>query len=358
MTSLPAVNIDLQGIRANAARMKEICDAGDISLTGVVKGAAGDVRAAEAFLEGGIESLGDSRLRNLKIFQEAGLGAEYMLLRLPDPHEAEQVVELADISLNSELTALQALARAARKKSDEHKVVIMIDVGDLREGLWEDEIEDFFSRAQKLEGINIAGLGTNVGCYGGVLPTYDNTRRLIEIRERISADFGLKLPLISGGNTATTLLLQKGEMPPAVNHLRVGEGILQGTDVTHQRQLEEFNNQNITLSARIIELKQKPSVPLGPTGHDAFGGKPEFEDRGIRKRAILAVGRQDIRIAGLNPIRPGAEIIGASSDHLLVDVTAVADDLTAGDRLEFELSYGAMLAAMTSPYVSKNYLDE
>jgi predicted amino acid racemase len=116
------------------------------------------------------------------------------------------------------------------------------------------------------------------------------------------------------------------------------------------------NQDNFTLSAQIIELKEKPSVPRGKIGHDAFGNKPEFEDKGQRRRAIIAIGRQDVKVDGLVPLVEGAEIIGASSDHLLVDVTDVKQELNVGGELEFRLDYGAMLAVMTSPYVSKNYI--
>lgn len=358
MIAYPRMNINLAGIKENAAKMKDMCDEQGINLTGVVKGAAGDANVARAFLQGGIKSLGDSRLRNIKHLQENGIEAEYMLLRLPDPEEAEKVVKLADISLNSELKTLRNLSRAAEKLNKSHRVIIMVDVGDLREGLWENELDDFMERALELPKIEIAGLGTNVGCYGGVLPTRKNTEKLLQYQESLQAKYSINLPIVSGGNTATTILLNKAEMPDGINHLRVGEGILQGTDVTHQRQLPEFNQQNITVSARIIELKEKPSVPVGKTGHDAFGGKPEFADRGIRKRAILALGRQDIRLDGLTAVKAGAEVIGASSDHLLVDITEVESRFKVGDTMEFELGYGAMLAGMNSPYTSKIYQEE
>lgn len=358
MIDYPRMNINLKSIEENAARMKSICDKNGINLTGVVKGAAGDENVARAFLQGGIESLGDSRLRNIWHFQEKGIEAEYMLLRLPDPCEAEKVVSLADISLNSELATLEALEQAASRLNKTHRVIIMVDVGDLREGLWEDELEDFMAETLELSAVQIEGLGTNLGCYGGVLPTGENTEKLLAYRDRLEEKFSIDLPIISGGNTATTILIDKNEMSEEVNHLRVGEGILQGTDVTHQRELSDFNQQNITAAARIIELKAKPSVPEGKTGHDAFGGKPEFEDKGVRQRAILALGRQDIRIDGLTAVAPGAEVIGASSDHLLVDLTDVQEKLKVGDTMEFELSYGAMLAGMNSPYTKKCYQKE
>ncbi len=357
MKNLPCTNINLTRITENSRQMKAKCSSLGIELTGVVKGGAGDIRIAEAFLAGGIKKLGDSRLKNIRAFKKAGLEAEYLLLRLPHPGLADEVVELADVSLNSELTTLQALGEAARARNRHHKSIIMIDLGDLREGVLPAEISDFMNSARQISGIEIIGLGTNVGCYGGVLPTPENTRELIELKEQLEADLSAELEVISGGNTATTNLLDQGKMPAGVNHLRVGEGILQGTDITNQREIPGFNQHNITLSAAIIELKRKPSVPRGTLGYDAFGQKPSFVDKGKRLRAILAVGRQDVRIDGLKPCLAGAEIIGASSDHLLLDVTETDVDLTVGDTLDFELDYGGMLSALTSPYLARNYLE-
>ncbi|MGM0420450.1 MAG: alanine/ornithine racemase family PLP-dependent enzyme [Bacillota bacterium] len=355
MNEYPCTNIYLDKIKENAAQMKTKCAQHGAKLAGVTKGAAGDIRVAQAFLDAGVEQLADSRLENLKKFKEAGLKAEMMMLRLPYPEEAEAIVEYADISLNSELTTLQALSQAARRKNLIHKVIIMVDVGDLREGVMPEDLHDFMAEAMEYQGIDLLGIGTNVGCYGGVLPTPTNTRALVEMRDRLETRLNCRLPVISGGNTATTILLDQDKLPAGINHFRVGEGIIQGTDVTHQRNLIGFNQQNITLTAPIIELKEKPSVPSGEIGHDAFGQKPHFEDKGIRLRAILKVGRQDVRPDNISPTLAGIDVIGASSDHLILDVTEVDKKLSVGDLLTFELGYGAMLTAMTSIYLARNY---
>ncbi|MFW5856051.1 MAG: alanine/ornithine racemase family PLP-dependent enzyme [Bacillota bacterium] len=354
----PRVNIDLTGITANARKMKNKCDQENIKLTGVVKGSAGDVRVARAFISGGIDSIADSRLRNIKILREAGFEKEEMvLLRLPQLSKVGEVVKYADVSLVSELKTIKALSEAAVAQNKIHEIIIMVDVGDLREGVMPEDLSDFIAVIIDLEGVRINGLGTNVGCYGGVLPTPENTRKLVELKEKLLLEYDINLSVISGGNTATTKLLDEGMLPAGVNNFRVGEAILQGTDITHQRKISGLKKDNFTLTASVIELKKKPSVPEGEIGHDAFGGKPQFEDKGIRKRAILAIGRQDVKVDGLTPLISGAEIIGASSDHLLLDVTEVEKDLTIGDKIDFSLDYGAMLALMTSPYVEKKYLE-
>ena len=351
----PRININLKNIEENAKLMKERCGRNNINLTGVVKGSAGDIKVAEAFLSGGIKSIGDSRLKNIIKMRENGINAEMVLLRLPRISETKEIVKYVDISLVSEIETIRALGRAAFEAKKEHGILVMIDVGDLREGVLPENLSSFFKEIVDIEGILIKGLGVNVGCYGGVLPTNENTKILIELKEEMERLFNITIPIISGGNTATTILLGS-DLPEGINNLRVGEAILQGTDITNQRDIPGLNHNNFTLTASIIELKNKPSVPRGKLGHDAFGNVPDFKDKGIRKRTILAVGRQDVKVDGLSPLKEGIDILGASSDHLLIDLTDNEGNFKIGDELTFSLDYGAMLALMTSDYVAKNYI--
>jgi predicted amino acid racemase len=114
----------------------------------------------------------------------------------------------------------------------------------------------------------------------------------------------------------------------------------------------------LVLSAPVIECAVKPSMPRGTVAQDAFGGKPEFEDRGERRRAICALGRQDAPPTGLRPLDPGVVVLGASSDHLILDVEEMSVPPAVGGAIEFLPNYAATLALFTSPYVLKRYVGE
>ncbi len=352
---MPTIDIYLDQIEENVKKMLQICQKNDIKLTGVVKGAAGDQRVMQSFMDAGLTSIGDSRLKNIIALRQMGYEKEVILLRLPALSEIDDVIKYVDISLVSEVKTCRYLSDLAQKIGKKAGIIVMVDVGDLREGVLPEELIEFFAEIIKLPSLEIKGLGTNVGCYGGVLPTVKNTQKIIELKDRLENEFKLKLPMLSGGNTATTKLIEQGKLPAGINHLRVGEGLLQGTDITHQREIDYLNSYNFQLSAEIIELKEKPSLPTGEIGCDAFGNQPEFIDKGIRRRAILAVGRQDTEIEGLIPVLAGVQVLGASSDHLLVDVTDLAEEIQVGDKMRFYLNYSAMLRAMTSPYLAKQY---
>ena len=296
--------------------------------------------------------LADSRVENLQKLRD--IPAQKMLIRIPMISQAEEVVRYADISLNSEIETVRALSAEAVRQGKKHKVMMMIDVGDLREGCMYEDALDLADRIVAQEGIVLAGIGANYSCFGGVLADRNNLGQLVEIKKKVENKHGIRIDYVSGGNSCTYHVMEAGEIPEGVNHFRLGELILLGIDSQMQRAYEGAHQDVFTMAAEIVEIKDKPSKPFGRIGIDAFGNVPVFEDRGIRKRAILGIGRQDCKIDVIYPRTPGAEVIGASSDHTIVDVTDCEETFKVGDVLEFDVDYGALLALFTSEYVSKN----
>jgi ornithine racemase len=352
----PYVTIDLEKIAHNARTITRLCGQYGIEVTGVTKGTCGLPAVAQAMLRGGVTSIGESRMLNIHRLKTSGVHTSYMLLRLPALFEVDDVVTDVDISLNSELAVIAALSSAACRRGLVHRIIIMVDVGDLREGVWPDELLPLVREVIGLPGIRLVGLGTNLSCYGGVIPSADNMRQFVEYASQIERTFDLQLRYLSGGNSSTLPLIAAGKMPERVNQVRIGEAILLGRETIHRTAWPGTFQDAFMLHAEVIEHKVKPSVPVGETSQDAFGDTPLFVEHGKRDRAILDIGREDVDIAGLTPVDPRLTILGASSDHLLVDVTEAADTLQVGDDMAFSLNYSALLAAMTSQYVEKRLL--
>jgi predicted amino acid racemase len=307
-------------------------------------------------LRGGVSMLADSRLANLSRMKRAGIAAQMMLIRLPSPSEIDEVVALADHSLNSELEVIRALGERAAAVGRVHGVTLMVDVGERREGIMPDLVRDACRRIASFKGVRLEALGTNVACLSGVLPTMENVQVLVDLARDLGPELGFPIG-VSGGNTATTILIETGEMPSGVTQLRIGEAILLGTDISNQRTVPGTRSDTFRLVAEVVEVQQKPSRPEGRQCVDAFGLKPAFVDRGVRLRAIAAVGKQDVEIGGLRPCDSGVLIIGASSDHLILDVTDAATPVRVGGTVEFWVDYPAMLRLMTSEYVAKCVCD-
>ncbi len=347
----PYVAIDLEAIEGNASAVVRLCAGHGIRVIGVTKATAGLPDVARAMLRGGVAGIGESRLRNVERLRRGGVDTELTLLRIPSLSAADAIVESFQVSLNSELDVLAALSEASLRRGTVHDVVVMVDLGDLREGLWPDELPAFMRDAARLPGVRILGLGTNLSCYAGVVPSAENMGRLVAYVEEAERVLERRLVRISGGSSSALPLVAAGAMPARVDELRIGEGILLGRETTHRAPIAGTRQDAFTLHAEVIELKRKPSLPVGERAQSAFGATPAFEDRGLIDHAIVNVGRADVDLESLRPVDPRLSILGASSDHLILDATATRGEVRLGDRIAFSLGYGALLAAMTSPYV-------
>jgi ornithine racemase len=347
----PRVEISLTKIRENCEVLSGMCRAKGISMWGVTKCFCAVPEVAEAIVKGGAVMLADSRISNLKLLKD--IAVPKVLLRIPMHTQVDEVVEYADYSLNSELSTLMLLGEAAVKMGKVHKVIIMVDLGDLREGIWPSEVEDFIAAAVKINGINIKGFGVNLTCYGGVVPNEENLSKLVNISKEMERKFNLDIEIISGGNSSSIYLLQNNKMTVGINNLRLGEVMLLGRETAFGNMIERLHSDVFTLKGEIIELKEKPSQPIGEIGMDAFGNMPTFEDKGIIRRAIIGFGRQDVDPSGITPFDNKISIIGGSSDHTIIDVTDCEKAYKVGDIIEFYVDYGCLLRAMTSEYVNK-----
>ncbi|MBT9135488.1 MAG: Ornithine racemase [Firmicutes bacterium] len=351
---MPYLTIDLTRLEHNAALICRQAGEQGVSIFAVTKVLCGAPPVAEVFLAAGAAGIADSRLENIARLRQAGVEGPFVLLRVPTLSAAAEVVALADISLNSELATCQALSCAAQAMGATHQIILMVDVGDLREGVWPADFLFLLEAVKLLPGLKIVGVGTNLACFGGVIPDESNQDLLTGLAKQAEQTLGLPM-LVSGGNSSSLALLAEKKLGRGVNNLRIGEGIILGRETINRAPLPGAHLDACLITAEIIELKSKPSVPLGTISQDAFGNVPSFVDRGLQMRAILDIGRQDTVPEGLTPLLEGCEVLGGSSDHLILDVTK-ASALAVGDHISFIPSYGALLAAATSPYVKKVYV--
>ncbi|HZL05030.1 MAG TPA: alanine racemase, partial [Coriobacteriia bacterium] len=235
------------------------------------------------------------------------------------------------------------------------RIVAMVDLGDLREGIMPTDLPAFLEAADALPAIEVFGIGASLTCYGAIVPTAENLGELVSLAEAAERQLGRRLH-VSGGMSSSLDALIAGELPPRVDSLRIGESIILGVSPVTREPILGLHTDAITISAPVIECLRKPSKPRGVSAQDAFGGRPTFEDRGMRMRAICAIGRQDVVPEGIVPLDPRIEVLGASSDHLVLDVDALPEPPRLGDAITFVPSYAATLAAFTSPYVEKRFL--
>ena len=292
--------------------------------------------------------IASSRLEQLEDAIDAGITKPMVMIRIPMLSEVEDVIRITDMSLNSELEVIKALNEEARRQGKLHKIILMAEMGDLREGYWDREellnVAEYIEN--KLINIQLVGIGTNVGCYGSILPTVDKLEELVELAEKVEERLGRQLEYIAGGATSSLMRIWDGNIPERVNLLRIGEGILlaRDLDVFYGYDMSQMYQDVFRLKAEVIEVKDKPTYPIGSIAVDAFGHTPEYVDRGIRRRALLAVGKVDYgNPEDLIPMEKGIEILGASSDHTIVDVQDAERDFKVGDIMTFDICYATIV---------------
>ena len=346
----PRIEFDLRKIAHNAQFLKAHYATKGINIMGVTKVVSGNPDIAKTLLKCGINTLADSRIKNIKRMKDAGIISPILLLRTPLLSELNDVIEHCYLSHNTEFSVIDKLSKLAAIKGMVHKIILMIELGDLREGILPSQLESIISKIKKLNGVKIVGIGSNLACFGGILPNNKNMDQLSSIAADVEAELGYTLTYISGGNSANYQWFNTTKDVQRINYLRLGESIYLGCDPLTRAPIPGLFTNAFTLVAEVIESNTKPSVPEGVVFQNAFGQVPHFENKGLVKRVLLGVGLQDVAVSGLKP-RLKVEIIGASSDHIVVDTKN--KKIKVGCELEFDLNYAALLAGMSSPYVTK-----
>ena len=359
----PQLEVDLSILRSNARQVITHCQQQGIRVCGVVKGVDGLPEVARAMRLCGAEELGTSRLEQVERCRAAGVGGPWLLIRIPGLSELPDVVRLCETSLQSERVTLDALEEECVLQGKTHRVIVMADLGDLREGFWDkDEMVDVCVHVEReLPHVELAGVGVNLTCYGSTKPTPEKMQALLDIAARIEKRIGRKLEIISGGATSSYTLVHWGTMPAGINHLRIGENILLGKDLQVNwgiQDMDYLRMDGFTLRAEVVEVREKPTYPIGEFAIDAFGRKPVYVDRGIRRRAILALGRADVgELESLIPREAGLTVIGGSSDHCIVDVEDCPRRPEVGDIVEFSLCYSHLLYATSRSDITIQFVN-
>lgn len=357
--SAPRLEIHLERLHHNARILVERLGRRGIAVTGVSKATLGLPEIVHTWVAAGIQSIGESRIESIEALAASGVAVPMLLVRAPMLSQVDRVVAHAAISCNSEPVVLEALARTAARQGVRHGVVLMVELGDLREGILAADLEAVAQRTLALPNLMLMGIGTNLGCQNGIAPNAVNMAELSCLATALEHRFAVRLPWCSGGNSANLPWLAAGGDPGRINHLRLGEALLLGREPLGRTAIPGLHTDAITLVAEVIEAKRKPSQPWGERRLTSFAAQPQLlppaGETASEQRALLALGEQDVDPAGLGaPV--GVTIRGASSDHLVVGCTGKAPQV--GDEQRYQLSYSALLRAMTSPFVSRCFIND
>ena len=349
--SAPRIEIDLDAVERNTRVLVDRLATRDVRVLGITKATLGSPGIAAAMLRGGAVGLGDSRVENLARLAGLDGSVSRTLIRSPMVSQVAQVVRAATASLNTEPAVITALDEAATRARIRHDVILMVELGDLREGIAVDDVAAAVRVVLRSGSLRLLGLGANLACQNGVVPDDLNMGVLHRLVEQTEARHHIALDVVSSGNSANLdWALTTAELG-RTNELRLGEAILLGTEPLHRTPIAGLSTDAFALVGEVIEVAEKPARSWGTQAQAAYGEPPVRTERGTRRQAIVALGRQDVEIDGLTP-PAGVTVLGMSSDHLVLDIGD--EQITVGDEIRFRLGYGALVRAMTSPFVTRS----
>lgn len=354
------ITLNREKLRHNFRFLQRLFRSRGVEWSVVSKLLCGNRLFLEELVRLGVRSMCDSRVVNLKVIKQIDPSIRTIHIRPPALRAIPNIVRYADVSFNTEYRTLQLLSEEAERQHTLHHVVIMIELGERREGVMQHKFVSFYERVRTLPNLRVVGIGTNFACLSGVLPDREKLTKLVRLRDLIKERFNEEIPYISGGTSVTIHLLQKRLIPPQINHFRIGESLFFGTDTYHTKPLRGMYQDVLCLYAAIIELIEKPKTPDGTFGNNLEGHTPEFsaDDYGKSSfRAILDVGLLDAEYTHLTPDDPLITHIGASSDMLIVDLGSNPHNYKTGDFIRFRTDYMGALRLMNSRYIHKQVVD-
>jgi predicted amino acid racemase len=358
---MATLSINIDRILTNVRKLNAYLGEHDITWTLVTKMLSGYQPVLEHLLAApcmkSLHSVGDSRISNLRVIKKIRPDIVTMYIKPAAVNQARNVVKYADISLNTSYRTILELSKEAERYGRLHRVVVMLELGELREGIMRDNVIEFYEKIFNLPHIRVIGLGTNLGCMFGIEPTYDKLIQLDLYVQLIKARFKQNLELISGGSSITLPLVGKGKIPRGVNHLRIGETAFLGRSLLTGKRFRDLSTNAFDFSAEIVEIEKKAMVPDGqlsdasvghavdPGGSDTVGAESY--------RCLVDFGQLDVELDDLVLKDKNVNLAGITSDVTVYDLGQDKRKWKVGKQLHFRPNYMAVARLMNNRYVTK-----
>ncbi|CAM3945871.1 alanine racemase [Flavobacterium antarcticum] len=350
------ITLETKKLANNFNHLNDFFKSHNIDWSIVTKILCGNKKYLTELLNLGIKQYSDSRISNLKMIKNLDPNAQTIYIKPPAKGVIEEVVTYADISMNTDFHTIEMLSEEAVKQNKIHKIIIMIDLGELREGVMREDFVDFYAKVFEMKNIEVVGLGTNLACLYGIKPNNDKLLQLCLYKQLIELKFNVTIPFVSGGSSVTIPLIKQGLLPKDINHFRVGETLFMGTDAYNNLPFKNMDNDIFKLYAEIIELYEKPLIPIGELGTNLEGNTMTFDEKNIGKssvRAIIDIGLLDIDMKHLEATDENVKLAGATSDMVVLDLGENLTNFKVGDQMEFTLDYMGIVRIMNSKYIEK-----
>ena len=354
------ITLNKKSLAINYSYLQQLFKKNNIEWAPVLKMLCGNKTYLEYVLSLGDEQVCDARLSNLKKIKSINPAKETIYIKPPAKRSIARVVKYADVSFNTEFTTIKWLSEEAVKQQKTHRIIIMIELGDLREGILGEHLIAFYKKIFELPNITVSGIGANLNCLSGVMPSKDKLIQLSLYEQLIEAKFGKKIDYVSGGSSVMIPLLLTKQIPKGINHFRIGETLFFGVDLFSNKTVPKMKDDVFLLFAEIIEITEKSVVPYGELEENPSGETIEINHKDYGRnhsRGILDIGLLDIsKTEFIVPIDKNISFIGASSDMLVVDLSKTNKKYKVGDLVSFKMKYMGALGIMNSEYIEKKLI--
>lgn len=354
------INTDI--IMDNIRKLNEFLGKYDVQWSIIMKVLGGNDVVLKKILESDelnrVHSIGDSHLSCLKKIKNIKPDARTIYIKPPALDQIKNVITYADISLNSSIRTIKALNKEADRQNKRHQVIVMIELGELREGVVRDNLLNFYRQVFELDNIEVIGIGTNLGCMYGIEPTFDKLIQLCLYKKIVELSFNHKFELVSGGSSITLPLVGRGKRPKEVNHFRIGESVFFGTSPFDGKKFRNLSTKAFEFKANIIEFARKDSQPDGVLGDGSVGNVVLNNDSNNHdkvNRAILDFGLVDVDVDDITPVDKNIHFAGTTSDMTVytIDGEKVKDKYRVGGHISFQPNYMAVARLMNTDFVTK-----
>jgi predicted amino acid racemase len=344
--------INLSKLKHNIRWVQNLCVENRVQLVGVVKGCNALSPIIEAFEEMGVQRLGMSRMEDAaKTFHL--LAQRPYFISIPSLQQVEGIVESFQVSLHSELKTIEALAEVARRRRRSHGILVMVDSGDLREGVLPRDVNDLVRCILNREDryVKFLGLGANLGCRCIPSPTEEDIDYFGEIAAFVKRSMNVSMDIVSIGGSVVIPWMENQSLPNEINQVRIGESILLGNIPPGAQRHDPLSNEVFILRAAVVEVKEKPFKTLDK--RSPFSNRKNHDGGSVgRIQALLDVGFLDTDPLGLTPRDHPLKLIAATSDYTLADATACDPRLQPGEVIDFSMNYQALVRMLHAPHLT------
>jgi predicted amino acid racemase len=303
-----------------------------------------------------IRQLLDSRLSHLRVIKKIAPHIQTVYIKPPAKRSITGIIKFADVSFNTQYETILFLSKEAMRQKKLHKIILMIEMGDLREGIMGEKLVSFYQKVFNLPNIRIVGIGTNLNCLHGVMPSQDKLIQLSLYKQLLETKLKKKIKWVSGGTSVMFPMIFKKQIPKNINHFRIGETLYFGMNLITGKKFSDMRDDVFVLSSEIIEIEEKPALPFGELGLNPSGEMMEIDKNLYGKkqtRAIIDIGLLDINPDFLISADKKINIVAASSDMLVLDISDSDKNYRVGDLVNFKLKYMGALGIMNSMYIDK-----